>query len=119
MDGSTPPPAKAPDCPVDRTPHGHPCEGPGTYYCDETLWGSDCRRWQARNGGYHAPDEVEHLDPTPAEQLARRFHEAYERLAPGYSYSTRKDSAVPWERVPIRNRRLMVAVAQELLDGGL
>lgn len=46
-----------------------------------------------------------------SEQLARLFHETYERLAPSFGYVTRKDSAVPWEQVPDRNKRLMIAVA--------
>jgi hypothetical protein len=50
-----------------------------------------------------------------AEQLARLFHETYERLAPQYDYETRRDTAVAWEDVPERNRRLMVAVAGEVL----
>ena len=102
------------DCTVGRAG----CDGPGTYRCDEVVWGSACRRWQQRNGGYTAPDEVEVADPTPAEQLARAFHEAYEQLAPEHGYRTREASAVPWARVPVRNRRLMVATAQRLLDDG-
>jgi hypothetical protein len=51
-----------------------------------------------------------------AHDLARAFHEAYERLAPRYGYQTRKDSAVPWSEVPEPNKSLMVAVAQELID---
>ena len=46
-----------------------------------------------------------------AEALARLFHETYERLAPEYGYETRCDSAVPWEDVPEKNKRLMVVVA--------
>lgn len=53
-------------------------------------------------------------DRLPAENLARRFHETYERLAPQFGYETRKDSAVPWSEVPERNRALMVAVAAEI-----
>lgn len=49
------------------------------------------------------------------EQLAQRFHEAYERLAPQFGYQTRPESAVPWEDVPEANRALMVAVATEVL----
>lgn len=49
------------------------------------------------------------------DQLAQAFHEAYERLAPQYGYETRRDSAVPWDQVPERNRRLMTAVCAELL----
>lgn len=51
---------------------------------------------------------------TTAEALARLFHEAYERLAPEHGYETRRESAVPWEDVPERNRALMVAVAAEI-----
>ena len=50
-----------------------------------------------------------------AEQLARLFHETYERLAPEYDYETRRESAVAWDEVPENNRRLMIAVAGELL----
>jgi nucleotide-binding universal stress UspA family protein len=53
---------------------------------------------------------------TPAaEDLARRFHETYERLAPQHGYETREASAKPWEQVPDTNKRLMVAVCAELL----
>jgi hypothetical protein len=50
-----------------------------------------------------------------AEELARRFHEHYERLAPDFGYDTREASAVPWEQVPEPNRSLMIAVATEVL----
>ena len=52
----------------------------------------------------------------PAEFIARAFHEAYERLAPEFDYETRIQSRVPWEAVPERNRRLMIATVQALLD---
>jgi hypothetical protein len=51
-----------------------------------------------------------------AEQLARRFHVTYERLAPSYGYKTREASAVPWSDVPDANKRLMIAVCTELLE---
>lgn len=59
------------------------------------------------------------VDPPPrpeseAEQLAKKFHEAYERLAPQFGYSTRQESAVPWDQVPAANKRLMIAVCQEV-----
>ena len=50
-----------------------------------------------------------------AEQLARLFHETYERLAPDFGYETRKASAKPWEDVPKNNKDLMVAVAAYVL----
>ncbi len=100
------------DCTVGRSG----CDGPGTYRCDEFVWGSPCRAWQARNGGYIALDGVEVADSTPAEKLAQAFHETYEQLAPAFGYATRKASAVPWRQVPVRNQRLMIAVAQKLID---
>lgn len=54
-----------------------------------------------------------------AEAIAREFHEAYERLAPKHGYSTRKESAVPWQDVPQQNRELMIAVVEDLLREGV
>jgi len=54
-----------------------------------------------------------------AETLAQRFHETYERLAPSFGYETCPDSAVPWEDVPERNKKLMIAVCAKILDEGL
>jgi hypothetical protein len=50
-----------------------------------------------------------------AEELAQFFHETYERLAPEFQYETREESAVPWDEVPADNKRLMIAVAGEVL----
>jgi hypothetical protein len=55
---------------------------------------------------------------TQAETIAKAFHEAYERLAPEFSYKTREASAVPWDQVPESNKRLMIAVASTLLEQG-
>jgi len=49
-----------------------------------------------------------------SEEMAKDFHETYERLAPDFSYETRKASAVPWEDVPENNKKLMIAVAGEM-----
>lgn len=46
---------------------------------------------------------------THAEEIAKAFHLAYERLAPLFGYATREASAVPWEEVPNNNRELMIA----------
>lgn len=54
-----------------------------------------------------------------ADIVARRFHEAYERLAPEHGYETRAESAVPWEHVPANNKALMRAVVLELADAGV
>lgn len=57
------------------------------------------------------------LDPhrLQPEALAQMFHEAYERLAPSFGYQTNWQTARPWPDVPEQNRRLMIAVATELL----
>lgn len=57
--------------------------------------------------------QLEKIDGTP-EELARRFHETYERLAPSFGYETRPESAVAWEDVPEANRRLMIATVREV-----
>lgn len=49
------------------------------------------------------------------ERIARRFHEAYERLAPEHGYETRKASAVAWEDVPENNKALMRATVAALI----
>lgn len=53
------------------------------------------------------------------ERIARAFHEAYERLAPQFGYKTREASVVPWKLVPNDNKRLMRAVASDLLNKGV
>ena len=54
-----------------------------------------------------------------AENIARAFHESYERLAPEHGYETREASAKPWVEVPEQNKALMVAVAGDLLASGV
>jgi hypothetical protein len=51
-----------------------------------------------------------------AESIARSFHVTYEVLAPAMGYATREESRVPWERVPEKNRALMVATVRDLLE---
>lgn len=53
-----------------------------------------------------------------AEEVAKFFHEAYEKLAPDHGYETRQDSRTDWSQVPEANRELMIATAYALLDGG-
>jgi len=64
-----------------------------------------------------APATPEEPTFEQCDALARKFHEAYERLAPSYGYKTRKESAVPWADVPSGNKDLMRAVAREILVG--
>ncbi|MET7335863.1 hypothetical protein [Nonomuraea sp. NPDC005650] len=64
-------------------------------------------------------DELAAVEAAAPEQIARAFHETYERLAPSHGYQTRPESSVPWEAVPEANRTLMVAVATELLAAGV
>lgn len=49
-----------------------------------------------------------------AAEIARQFHEAYERLAPDFGYRTREASAKSWADVPEQNKNLMIAVGAEL-----
>ena len=51
-----------------------------------------------------------------AEDIAREFHETYERLAPEHNYETRPASSVPWSAVPEQNKGLMIAVVSNLLS---
>lgn len=102
---------RSPDCTVNRAD----CDGPGTYRCDEMVWGSPCRAWQARNGGYSAPDGIETADPFPSEALARRFHETRERLAVRHGTRAADAPPVPWDRVPVRHRQLLIATCDEVL----
>ena len=51
-----------------------------------------------------------------SDDLAKFFHDTYERLAPEYSYKTKKETAVDWDKVPENNKNLMKAVAQEVID---
>lgn len=48
-----------------------------------------------------------------SEQIARQFHEVYERLAPQFGYETREDTKVfdPQSQ----NGRLMIAVCAEVI----
>jgi len=46
------------------------------------------------------------------EELARKFHETYERLAPEYGYETRKDTKEFDAESP--NGKLMIAVCLEV-----
>ena len=50
-----------------------------------------------------------------AESVAKLFHETYERLSPAFGYETREGTRKPWEEVPERNKRLMIAVTAEVL----
>jgi hypothetical protein len=53
---------------------------------------------------------------TEAEKWAKRFHELYEEFAPKCGYETRKESAVAWENVPLKNKNLMIMVCVNVVD---
>lgn len=55
---------------------------------------------------------------TTVDQVARRFHEVYETLAEAFGYTTRPESAVPWDDVPEKNKSLMRAVVDVLVTEG-
>jgi len=75
--------------------------------------------WQLARAGLlgDAPRSAAERRPTmpDAESVAQLFHEAYERLAPAFGYETRSETRVPWQDVPERNKRLMIAVTAEVL----
>lgn len=50
------------------------------------------------------------------EKLAKLFHAYYELLAPECGYTTRWESAVPWEAVPDINKRVMRYTIGAVLD---
>jgi len=54
----------------------------------------------------------EHRPSKRHENMARRFHEAYERLAPQFGYETRSDTRKWHPDTP--NGKLMIAVMREL-----
>lgn len=54
--------------------------------------------------------------PSRAEEIAQRFHEAYEEMAPLHGYETRESSRKPWSEVPENNKSLMIAVVERLLE---
>lgn len=59
---------------------------------------------------------------TPDEQaefVAEQFHMAYETLAPEHGWETQRASRKPWVDVPLANRSLMIAVADDLLQRGI
>ena len=53
------------------------------------------------------------------DQIAKAFHTTYEALAPYFGYETRFLSAVPWDQVPDRNKRLMRADVDSLNEAGV
>ena len=89
-----------------KSSHGH-----GEYCPDPACkWG-----WEVEMDGSPLQPPVKR-EPMTAEQLAQRFHETYERLAPDFDYKTREASAKPWAEVPENNRSLMIAVCEEILE---
>jgi uncharacterized membrane protein len=51
-----------------------------------------------------------------AEEIAQSFHSVYEKLAPRFGYETKEASRTAWSQVPEKNRTLMIATVQRLLD---
>ena len=52
--------------------------------------------------------------PDSALELAMRFHEAYERLAPRFGYETKAETREFDPQTP--NGRLMIAVCREIIE---
>lgn len=55
------------------------------------------------------------MDRVDPEEVAKFFHAEYERLAPAFSYETRRETAVPWDKVMDSNKQLMIAVATSVM----
>jgi hypothetical protein len=70
-------------------------------------------------GSWHWPERVQLALPPSSEDVARKFHEAYEELAPSLGYETREESRVPWDEVPGNNKALMIAVVAKLINDGV
>lgn len=74
-------------------------------------------------GDYLTPQCQEEVDEAQerldVDDIAQAFHDAYEQLAPGFSYKTRKASAVPWEDVPGPNKSLVRATVAKLINDGV
>lgn len=91
---------------------------------DPSQYGTHPCPWcQSRRSPSHDTEEDQMSPPddtkrSPAEEIAKRFHETYELLAPSFAYKTREASAVPWDEVPDQNRHLMIAVVGNLLADG-
>ena len=51
-----------------------------------------------------------------AEEIAKAFHDAYERLAPQHGYETRPETARSWDDVPEENRSLMLATVTDVFE---
>jgi hypothetical protein len=51
-----------------------------------------------------------------SEQIAKRFHEVYEELAPTMGWETQEKARVPWEQLPVENKWLMVKVVEQLME---
>ena len=108
-------PCNALSCPVAHAyavyPHGSSAVG---------IWPSEIPQFTAQ------AEEIERLQADGERlalverwsngEIAEMFHRNYERLAPLYSYETRKASAVPWIDVPEPNRCLMLATVSAVLQ---
>lgn len=52
---------------------------------------------------------------TRVEQIAKAFHEAYERHSPGFFGKSGHLSVMPWEQVPAVYRRVMLATCEDVV----
>jgi len=87
------------------------------------CWDANCRGREAFASGTALRDEVlakmaaaQPVALREAREVARLFHDAYERLAPGYGWTTNAATAVEWDKLPTANRELMVHVVNVVLD---
>jgi hypothetical protein len=52
-------------------------------------------------------------------EIAKEFHQTYEKLAPLLGYKTRKATAVRWSEVPDKPKLLMMETVDNLIERGI
>lgn len=51
-----------------------------------------------------------------SEELAKFFHDEYDKLAPRYGWRTQISTQVTFDQLPDNNRALMVAVCEQVVE---
>lgn len=54
--------------------------------------------------------------PLTPEQLAEKFHETYEALAPSFRYGTHQPLTKSWAELPETERKLLVSICEAIID---
>ena len=78
----------------------------------DKLWCAMCGKHGDHRSGKHFPKPS---NADSVDELAEKFHECYERLAPQFNYETTQASRTDWANVPENNKKLMRAVCKEVV----